>query len=241
MLELRNISFKSGDRYVLEDVNQVFITGYTYVITGITGGGKSLLMKILGGITKPTEGLVMLNGKSLYTSSRDQCLKNKIGFVFQNGVFLSNLSIIDNLFLPVHYLCPHFDKRDVNETIEKLFNDLNISMDILSKRPSDVSYSDKKIINFIRAFLIDPDYYLINSPLFNLDFGNINKITTFIRQIKEEGKTIIMTTNSRKLIDRFADHVILLNRGKISFIIPASQFLTTQDPNITEYISQHIG
>lgn len=241
MIELREVSFIRDDKYLLKDIDYVFERGKCYLITGLESSGKSLLTKVLGGIIKPDEGKVLANGRDLY-SRTDKCeLKNKIGFVFQDGVFISNLSIRENLQLPVKHLSPGTNYGELMNSIRLLFNEFQIDIGLLDKRPSELAYSVKKVISFVRAVLIDPEIYILNKPLFNLDFIDMKRIISYLARMKCSEKILIITGNNRSLIENLADEIILLANGEIVAKESAESFFSSTNPEIKTYIKNNLG
>lgn len=241
MLELIGVYLKHENKYLLQDISLHFELGTTYILTGNIESGKEILMKVMGGIIEPTIGIVALKGHNIYSRARYQVVKNKFGFVFQDGVMLANLSICENLMLPLHHLYVGHDKQEALIRIQELFAYFDISTALLNKRPADVSYTTRKIINFIRAVLINPEIYFINMPLFNLNVSDRQNFISYLQQIKESGKIIIMSTNNRILFENLADRVILLDKGRIRAFCQTEEFLNTKDPDIIDYLNTNIG
>jgi len=239
MLELRNISFKTDERDILKGINLIFELGKSYIVTGQPNSGKSLLMKILGGITKPTEGRVICNNVNLYTTGSTDTIRRHIGFIFSEGVMLANLSICENLFLPVKYLNPKHNKEEITAKIIDLFEVFHLPTSILCRRPADVSNTDKKLINIIRAILIEPEIFLIDMPLFNLDYGAQKRVINFLMNMKRSDKTMIITTTHRRIINSVADQVLLLVDGTIVATSAGKTFFTSANPIIRSFIENH--
>ncbi len=241
MIELRDVSFISEGRCLLKDINCTFESGRCYIVSGEDSVGKSLLTKILGGIVKPHQGKVLVNGKDLYLNIDKQRPNNQIGFVFQDGVFISNLSIRENLQLPIKYFKSQISYGELINRIQLLFEEFHLDIALLDERPSELAYSAKKMISFIRAILIDPEIYVLNRPLFNLDFIDMKRIMSYLVRMKNSEKTLIMTGNSRTLMENLADEVILLVNGEILVKESAERFFASTNPAIKTYIENNLG
>lgn len=241
MLIIEEINYKHLDELLLKDVNYHFPTGKTCIITGHTSSGKSLLIKICGGIIKPTTGKVLYSEKSIFTEKYERDIRRRIGFVFQEGVLISNLSIEENLLLPVLFLFPEKNSNDILLKVLELFRRLNIESSILTKRPSEVSYSNKKMINFIRAVVSDPELLIIDEPFFNLSTAHRKKIMSELLRQKDEGKTLIMTSNNSLLIKEMADEIIFLDNKTVHSSFTLEGFFASNNPYIDNFILEEIG
>ncbi len=241
VLTLESVSFEHEGVLLLEEINLDFLKGKTYLLTSEPDGGKSLLLKIAGGIIKPATGFVRLQGMDVYHGKRGKDLTKKIGSVFQESTLISNLSIEENLLLPIRYLDPDYNDDQVKLKIHDLFRNLEISIDTLGKRPANVSYSTKKLVNFVRAVITGPVIFLIDAPLFNLNAVDRKKIHDRLIDLKRQGETLVIASNDRYLIKDLADEVILLGEGRVAEQCQTEDFLQSNKPLIVNYISHHIG
>jgi len=240
MLQLQNISLTLEKQGILKDITFTCEAGKTYVITGEANSGKSMLMKVIGGIIQPTEGYVSFEDTCIEDSSKAS-FKNHFGFIFQDGVMLSNLSIYDNLLLPIKYLHKEYYPEEVIRKIGMLFNTFHLDIEFLNRRPADLSYSARKLVNFVRGILIDPEIYLINKPLFNLDYIDGKRVIDYLHEMKCNGKTMVITTNNRRLIEHLADEVIILEKGTISVTTSGKDFFCSDNAAVKKYIRHSLG
>lgn len=240
-LELDSVFFEHDEEVLLHDINLQFAKARTYLVTCEPDGGKSLLLKIAGGIICPTKGSVKLNGEELYDETKRNRLTKIIGSVFQESTLISNLSVEENILLPIKYLNPHYDKKEITLEILNLLRYFEIRTAVLKKRPANVSNSTKKLINIIRAIITKPVIYLIDDPLFNLDAVDRKKVAKKLLELKQNGETLIIASNDRSLIEILADEVILLQKGMLSEIADTDGFFHSDSPLTQDFISHHIG
>lgn len=241
ILSLQSISFEHEGAVLLDDINLVFEKGKTYLITSEPEGGKSLLLKVAGGIIPPVRGSVKLKGHDVYQGTGGKELVKRIGSVFQESTLISNLSVEENLLLPIKYINPRYDHEEILLEIIELFRYFEISVKNLEKRPSDVSYPIRKLINIVRVIITKPEIFLIDSPHFNLDAVDRTKVHNKLLQMKENGETMVIASNDRILIKDLADEVILLSKGKIIEKCPTEDFLHSAKPVVMNFLSHHVG
>jgi ABC-type lipoprotein export system ATPase subunit len=196
--------------------------GRGYLITGPYEILNTFLLKVIGGILPPGTGdcrcEIFFKGKDIYESSELEIeeIKKKISFVFCEGTMISNLSVKENLLLPIGYHCPGFDRNTVMEKIKKGFDFFEIP-DVLEKRPAEISYYVKKKLAFIRASLQEPELLLADKPLFNLDENDRGKTVRFLEDMKSDGTTLVVASGYSPDFESLIDEFIILEKGKIDF------------------------
>jgi len=159
----------------------------------------------------------------------------KIGFVFQDAALISNLSIRENLILPLDF---HYPKMDKNES-DKLINNLlkNVGMaDCLNERPAQLSLGEKKLIAFVRAMLLKPELLFLDEPLSSLDVTTAKKMTALCEEYAAlENTTIIAVTNLKTFMNKLIDRIIYLENKTISLnktIKEINDMTSSQKPQI---------
>jgi ABC-type multidrug transport system ATPase subunit len=137
-----------------------------------------------------------------------------ISYFFKQGILLSNLSLMENIELPFKYFCPQNTWNLYRERINKWteYFCLNIDFD---KRPSDISYSEKKIVSYIRNIILEPDVYLINDPFFQLSYVYRKKMVDCLMLLKDNNNILTVGSSDFDLIAQIADVVILIDKGEV--------------------------
>lgn len=183
-------------------------------LCGRSGSGKSTLLYILGGLDKPSSGLVKINGKSLmHLSPRELHLfrNQKIGFVFQNYYLISELTALENVLMPA--LKSHAKSAYMNKAIHILEN-LKLS-NKLHHHPHQLSGGEQQRVSIARALLMDPEYLLADEPTGNLDSKNAQHIMEILSEINQKQKTTIVLVTHDKEYANYAKNKIYLSDGTI--------------------------
>ncbi|MCC8018945.1 MAG: ABC transporter ATP-binding protein [Rikenellaceae bacterium] len=188
--------------------------GEFIAIMGPSGCGKSTLLNILGLLDNPTSGSYSLDGKevgSLREKDRTATRKGTIGFVFQSFNLIDEMTVFENVELPLIYLKikPSERKRMVEETLAKM----NISHRA-KHFPNQLSGGQQQRVAIARAVVANPKLILADEPTGNLDSKNGRDVMDLLSELNKEGTTIVMVTHSQHDAS-FAHRVVNLFDGKI--------------------------
>lgn len=218
LLSLDNVSklYKMGDTVVtaLDGVSFNVERGEFLSIMGPSGSGKSTCMNLIGCLDKPTSGEILINGKKVSLMNQNQLaeIRNRtIGFVFQQYNLLPNLSVIENVMLPLRYQgVPVAERR---KRAEKVLDRMGLS-DRLNHKPSELSGGQKQRTAIARATVTDPALILADEPTGALDSHTGESVMDLFNEINREGTTIIVVTHDEK-IGRSLPRTIRILDGKI--------------------------
>lgn len=197
IIALKNISFQ--------------ITGNKYLcIIGASGSGKTTLLRIIAGLENPTSGSLFLNNKNLFDISID---KRNISMVFQDYALFPHMSVYDNIAIGLKI--KKIAKSEINEKVKDVASLLNIS-NLLNRKPRHISGGEQQRVALGRAIIKNPDIFLLDEPLANLDselrINMRNELKKLQRKIE---KTFIHVTHDQFEAFSIADLVLLLDRGEI--------------------------
>ena len=218
MITLKNIKkvFKTEDieTWALQNVNLEVKKGEFVAIMGPSGCGKSTLLNILGLLDSPTEGTYMLDGKDVSHMSEDDrtdLRKGRLGFVFQSFNLIDELSVVENVELPLLYMgTPKKERRRmVNEVVER------VAMSHRAQHfPAQLSGGQQQRVAIARAVISRPQIILADEPTGNLDSKHGKEVMELLKELHNEGTTIIMVTHSQHDAN-YADRVVNLFDGEI--------------------------
>ncbi|CAH1853258.1 ABC transporter ATP-binding protein [Convivina intestini] len=218
-LVLKNITkqFGSGTNLVtvLDDINFTAEDGQLTLILGPSGSGKSTLLTILGGLQRPSQGKVSINGQNidqLSTKAADQFRLDHIGFVLQSYNLVPYLSVKDQFTL-VDQVKP---KGNVTaQKFESYLNTLGITK-LINKFPGELSGGQTQRVAIARALYTNPDFILADEPTAALDSSRVEEVGQLFKDIAvQEDKAVVVVTHDLRL-RAYADRIYQLVDGKIS-------------------------
>ena len=220
LIELKNIYkiYHMGDEEVRasDGVSLSIDRGEFVAIVGKSGSGKSTLMNIIGALDVPTEGEYILGGEDVSEMSDDQLaqIRNKmIGFIFQQYNLLPKLNLLENVELPLLYA-----GVPVQERKERALKSLaKVGLEEKWKNlPNQLSGGQQQRVSIARALAGEPSLILADEPTGALDSRTSREVLNFLRQLNEEGNTIVMITHDNS-IALAAKRVVRIKDGKINF------------------------
>lgn len=216
LLQAEHISkiYGSGENRVeaLKDVSLTVDRGEMLAVMGKSGSGKSTLLHIVGGVDSPNEGSVIFDGECVNPSNEKALAayrRRKAGFVFQDFKLLLELTVWDNLLLPLT-----LDRRKPEmEYAEHILSLLGLE-EKRNKHPEELSGGQKQRVAIGRAIIHNPDIILCDEPTGQLDSDTEGEILEIFDKLHEQKKTIIIVTHDDKVANR-CERTITLSDGKI--------------------------
>lgn len=219
LIELTHITkrYDGNPLPVLDDLSLKIAEGSAVAIAGPSGSGKSTLLNLLGTLDFPTTGEVLLNGVSTTALSSDQlaAMRNRsIGFVFQTHLLLPQLTVMENVLLPV--IPQHKDRQ------KQAFDRANRLLDIVGLAdkkkcfPGQMSVGECQRVAVVRALISEPELLFADEPTGSLDHDSAENLCDLIMELKrDQSFTLIVVTHSPDLANRM-DTVYRLVNGKIA-------------------------
>lgn len=198
----------------LERVHLNVKQGDFLAIMGPSGCGKSSLLHILGLLDKPDSGHYKLYGKPAFPTSdkeRDKLMREGIGFIFQQFNLIDDLSIFDNVLLPLYYKRWTADRR--KKAVNQLLDSVGIGHRAQHK-PQQLSGGQQQRAAIARAVVGDPQLILADEPTGNLDSLNGQQVMEILAELNRGGKTIIMVTHSQRDA-AYAHRILQMKDGQL--------------------------
>ena len=212
--DLRKI-YGSGDTEVraLDSVNLQIENGEFVAIVGTSGSGKSTLLHMLGGLDRPTDGKVFVDGKDIFSLKEEDLSifrRRKIGFVFQSYNLVPVLNVYENIVLPIELDGGKINKEFVQRIVEIL--GLDGRLDAL---PSQLSGGQQQRVAIARALAAAPAIILADEPTGNLDSKTSQDVLSLLKVTSQKfSQTIVIITHNEE-IAQMADRIIRIEDGKI--------------------------
>jgi ABC-type lipoprotein export system ATPase subunit len=217
----------------VDDVSFVFTEGQFVAIMGPSGCGKSTLLYILGGLDKLTDGELTIDGVDVRKlSGRQEHLfrRQKLGFVFQSFHLIPNLTALENVMLPMQFKGGR-SKREMQERAHKLLVQVGINEDRHRHKPGKLSGGQQQRVSIARALANDPKVILADEPTGNLDSRTGKLIVQLLKQLAEQGRTVVVVTHDSSIAN-IADVRMKLNDGMIeameNYVAPTINSKLTQ-------------
>lgn len=199
----------------LDHINLTIQPGEFVAIMGPSGCGKSTLLHLIGGLDKPTEGKVLLEGTAIEDMSDDKLTelrRRKMGFVFQFFNLIPVLTAVENAALPVTLdgVKPTEAKAKATEWLTRFGLG-----ERLNNRPDQLSGGQQQRVAIARALVAEPNLILADEPTGNLDTRSSDEIASLLRKVSQEyNRTVVMVTHDPR-IAAYADRIIFLKDGKM--------------------------
>lgn len=216
ILELDNLVkyYGSGDNLVraVDHTSLQIERGKFTAIVGRSGSGKSTLLHLIGGLDRPDEGRVLIEGKDIFSLKGDrlaQFRRKKIGFIFQDYNLIPALNVWENVVLPLG-----LDNRKVNrQEVEEILKKIGIE-DKRSAMPNVLSGGQKQRTAIARALVTKPAIILADEPTGNLDSQTELEVISLLKKcVQDFGQTLVMITHD-ETIAQMADRIIAIEDGR---------------------------
>ena len=208
--------YKMGEVEVaaVKGIDLTIEEGEFVAVIGASGSGKSTTLNIMGALDIPSKGKVLLDGvdiTKLDESALARIRGKKIGFVFQAFNLYPSLNVFENIALPMRI--HEFSEKEIQETVPLLITKVGLAHreDHL---PSQLSGGERQRVAIARALSTKPSMILADEPTGNLDTKTSLEIIGMLRELHDEGKTVVMVTHEQD-IAAFAERVVTLRDGKV--------------------------
>lgn len=211
MLELKNIKKSFGEKEVLKDINLKVKKGDVLGIIGPSGCGKSTLLRCINLLEKPTEGEVIFEGDNLVDNDNLEVIRRKIGMVFQQFNLFENMTVLDNIILAPTLLKIMSKEQAIKEAIE-LLKKIGLE-EKANNYPDELSGGQKQRVAIVRSLIMKCEIMLFDEPTSALDPEMIGEVTNLMRQLRDDGMTMVIVSHEINFIKNFCNRVCFLSDG----------------------------
>lgn len=239
MIKFENLVKKFGDRTILKGISFEVKEGDILFVLGTSGTGKSVLLKNIVGLLKPTSGKIWIDGEEVSQYSEEQYLpiRKKCGMVFQHPALFDSLTVYENIAFGLrrHY---NFSEEEIGARVEKCLSLVNLH-DVESKYPQSLSYGMQKRVSLARTVAVDPRVLLFDEPTTGLDPITTNAVNKLIQDLSHTLKTtsIVVSHDMHCALD-IADFIIVLDHGMIIEQGTPEEIRKSKDPLVVGFLEE---
>lgn len=251
LVELRELTLKFNGQTILDCINLKIPRGQTLVIIGESGCGKTMLLKSVVGLIKPTSGQVLYDGQDIHSLSDAglTALRRKFGFVFQNAALFDSMTIGENVAFPLdqHGLA---SGRKLRQIVSDRLAEVGLPDNVLTKRPAELSGGMRKRVGLARALVLDPELMLYDEPTTGLDPIMSDVINELMLRTRDTARvTSLIITHDMRTAKKVADRVVMLypfarlrpGERQILFDGTPGELDTTAEQRVSQFVRGEAG
>lgn len=234
IIEVKDLYKQFGDLQVLNGITTDFKANEVVSMIGPSGGGKSTFLRCLNLLETPTSGQIIFDGVDLCSKKVDiNKHRQKIGMVFQHFNLFNNMNVLKNITAAPMRI-KGLKRDEAEEKAIEFLKRMGLE-DKADYYPSQLSGGQKQRIAIVRSLMMDPDVMLFDEPTSALDPEMIGEVLDVIKQLANEGMTMIIVTHEMRFAREVSDRILFLDGGKIDEDRKADEFF--EDPHSPRLIS----
>lgn len=218
LISLKNVSrsFPNGEGSleVLKGINIQIRSGECVGIVGVSGSGKSTLLNLIGILDSPSEGMIEIKGQNmaeLTEKEKARLRAETIGFVFQSYHLEPLYTVFQNVEIPL--LLTDMSAKERKKLVVSLLDKVGLA-DKKNKKAGVLSGGEKQRAAIARALVRNPEIILADEPCGNLDMKNSEAVMTLLRQLADEGKTVLVVTHDSSA-EKYFDRIVTISDGRL--------------------------
>jgi len=238
LIRIADLQKAFGEQKVLKGINLQVKRGETVTVLGRSGGGKSVLLKLIMGLQTPDAGSIQVAGQEITKLGENQLneVRKRVGFLFQQAALYDSLTVEGNVAFPLsRHTRMSEDER--KERVHELLADVGMDRD-LGKMPSEISGGMQKRVGLARALALDPEILLFDEPTAGLDPITAAEIGDLIVNLKRKRKrSAVVVTHDVQGANAYSDRMVLLHEGNIAAEGRFDDLQGSQDEFVTQFFS----
>lgn len=236
-IKFENVTIKYGTKEIVKSINLEVKKGQTLVIMGLSGVGKSTLIKCVNGFIKPVEGKVFVNGVDVVKMNKNALheLRKKVGMVFQSPALFDSVTVFENVAfgLREHF---NYSEGDLQRIVSEKLTIVDLEGSE-SLNPNQLSGGMQKRASLARTIATSPEIILYDEPTTGLDPIMCNVISQLIRDLQKRlGVTSIVVTHDLESAFTIADEIAMVYDKKIVQVGPSQEFRKSTNPVVKQFI-----
>lgn len=246
LVQLVDLGLNFGRQLVLRGINLNVPRGQTVAIIGESGCGKTVLLKTMIGLIRPTTGCVLIEGRDLATQNEREIsqMRTRFGFVFQQAALFDSMTIAQNVAFPLRQ---HTKKSqgEIQQIVLSRLADVGLPQSVVTKKPAELSGGMRKRVGLARALALAPEIVLYDEPTTGLDPIMSDVINELILRTRSRHPvTAVVVTHDMNTARKVADRVVMLyplsrlteGEPQVIFDGPAVALDQTRDPRVAQFV-----
>ena len=238
MIDIKDLQKSFGSLHVLNGITETIRKDERVVIIGASGSGKSTLLRCMNLLEEPSSGQILFHGVDLMSPSTDiDKTRCKIGMVFQHFYLFPHKTILENITMaPIYHRLQ--SREQAAENAMRLLKRIGLA-DKANTYPAMLSGGQKQRVAIVRALAMEPEVMLFDEPTSALDPEMVGEVLQLIRELAEDGMTMVIVTHEMGFAREVATRVWFMDEGRICEQNPPAQFFgAPQNPRLKDFLSK---
>ena len=241
LVELRDVTFRRGNRMILDRVSMKIHRGSGGAIMGPSGMGKTTILKLIAGDLLPDEGHIIVAGQDLADLDHRGLykLREEMGFLLQNGALFTDLTVFENIATPLR---DHrrLDEAEIARRVEERLSAVGLA-GTEQLMPDELSGGMARRVALARAVVLDPALVLFDEPMAGLDPIAVSTINRLIRETNDRlGLTSVVVTHDVEQMLKLVDHCFILADGRIAGEGPPAELRDSDNPSVDQFMNGRV-
>ena len=237
MIEIKNIYKSFEEKEVLKNISAKFIPGKTNLIIGQSGSGKTVLMKTIIGLIRPTSGQILYHNRNLLSMSKKELkfLRREMGMLFQGSALFDSMTVLENVMFPL-VMFSNESKKEKENRARFCLERVNLS-EADDLYPGEISGGMMKRVAIARAIALQPTYLFCDEPNSGLDPKTALLIDDLIHSITNEyNMTTIINTHDMNSVMNIGENIIFISYGEKAWEGNKDEIMTSTNKKLNDFI-----
>jgi phospholipid/cholesterol/gamma-HCH transport system ATP-binding protein len=245
VISLQQVSMQFGAQQVLHAIDLDVLRGQTLAVIGESGCGKTVLLKLVIGLLRPTVGRVLFDGRVLVDLPERELTRQRLrfGFLFQGAALFDSLNVYDNVAFGLR--AQGRPEPEIREVVRQRLTEVGLPAGVTEKKPAELSGGMKKRVGLARALALDPEVMLYDEPTTGLDPIMTDVINELVLQTRRQRPiTSVIVTHELRTVQKCADRVVMLSplarlrpgEPQLLFDGPPEGLAASPDPRVRQFV-----
>lgn len=238
LIKIRGLTFRRGERVILDDVDMDIRQGQVVAIMGPSGVGKTTILKLIAGQLQPDAGTIEIDGQDVGSLSHAALyrLRENMGFLLQNGALFTDLTVFENVAAPLR-AHSDLDEATIEDKVRERLEAVGLG-GTEALMPDELSGGMARRVALARAVVLDPAIVMFDEPMAGLDPIALGTINRLIRETNDRlGLTSIVVTHDVDQMVKLVDHCFIVADGRIAGQGPPAELQHSDNPSVDQFMN----